>query len=65
VDREPKTEVESQLRDALKESEAHDHHWKCAMTEMQANVVLQSLWSSKLKSHLEEHEAKAKAKKSN
>ncbi|KAH9006651.1 hypothetical protein EDB83DRAFT_2209850, partial [Lactarius deliciosus] len=62
---EPETEAESQLRDALKESEAHDHRRKRAMTEMQANVVLQSLRSSKLKSHLEENEAKGKGKKSN
>ncbi|KAI9434069.1 hypothetical protein H4582DRAFT_1819055 [Lactarius indigo] len=65
MEREPETEAESQLRDALKESEARDHRRKCAMMEMQANVVLQSLWSSKLKSHLEENEAKAKGKKSN
>lgn len=65
IKREPETEAEVQMRDALKESEAREHHRKCAMTEMQANVVLQSLWSSKLKSHLEEHEVKAKAKKSN
>jgi hypothetical protein len=43
VEREPETEAESQLRDALKESEARDCRRKCAMTEMQANVVLQSL----------------------
>jgi hypothetical protein len=64
MERVPETEAEAELRDALKELEAYDCYQKCDMLEMQANVVLQSLWSSKLKSHLEAHKAKAKKPKS-
>ena len=35
------------------------------MVVMQTNVVMQSMWLSKLKGHLEEHKTKKKGKKSN
>ena len=62
LSRKPKTELEQELRRALMESEAQDKWRKHQMVGMQANTVLQAMYTLKLQAHLQGQEEDKRAK---
>jgi hypothetical protein len=62
--REPVTQMERELQDALAQSEAQDERRKHQMVGMQATTMLHAMYASKVQGYLQAHKENKKAKRS-